>query len=183
MFFFKGENTIKETLQRLLAPKYATKDMDCPFHPKIVHCFLIASSSEHWEPREIEAIKCKCLIFQPPGNPGGLLVRGGDPVKVLQNPVVDPLQANVPWRHLWWHMQYISQASSSQGLRAWVSHWMLLLTSPLQYSFQDPVLPGLLPFAVLIWPFLWKGPYESKGWVWYGVGNICEKKGKCSDAC
>lgn len=61
LFFFQGEKTNKKTLQRLLALKYVTQDMDCPFHPKIVHCFLIASSSEHWEPREI---RCKCLMSQ-----------------------------------------------------------------------------------------------------------------------
>jgi len=75
--------------------------MDCPFYLKIVHCFLIASSSEHWDSREIEAIRCKCLKSQPPGNPGRLLVTGGDPMKVLQEPVADLLQANVLWRHLW----------------------------------------------------------------------------------
>lgn len=71
-------------------------------------------------------------------------------MKVLQEPVVDPVQADVPRRHLWWHMQYTSQAPSSQGLRAWVSCWMLLHAPPLQYIFQDPVLPGLLPFVVLM---------------------------------
>lgn len=66
-------------------------------------------------------------------------------------------------------MEYLSQASSAQGFRAWISHWILLYASPLQYTFQDPILPGLLPFAVLIGPFLWKGPYESKGWFDVGL--------------
>lgn len=39
--------------------------------PNSTLCFLIASSSEHWEPREIERRQqCKCLTAQHPGNTG-----------------------------------------------------------------------------------------------------------------
>lgn len=150
--------------------------MDCPSHPKIIHCLLIASSSERWEHREIEARRWKCLVSQPPGSPGSLLVRVGDDLKVLQDPVAHPLPANILWRPCWRHMEYISQVSSSQGCRAWVSHWILLYASPLQYTFQDPILGRSFAICCINRTISVEGTLRKQRVVWWGVGNICAKK-------
>lgn len=98
-YFSSKEKIPVRIFVRFFALKYAIQDMDCPFHPKIVHYFPIASSSEHWQTRET---RCKSLMSQSPGTPGRQLVRGGGLVKVLQEPLVVPhLHTNVPWRHLW----------------------------------------------------------------------------------
>lgn len=161
MFFFQGENTNKKTLQRLLAFKYATQDMDCPFHPKIVHCFPIASPSEHWEPREIEATRYLCHKSQPPGNAGRLAGEGSPWRSYRSQCLISSRQMS--------HGSIYEDTCSTSARHLRPRGWMLLHASPSQCVFQDPVLSGLLPFAVLmsicVQRILWKQrPGLIQGW-------------------
>lgn len=183
IFFFKGENTSKKTLQRLCALKYGTQGMvlmELPISPH--NSTLLSNCPIFWT---LGAQKNKGNKVQVPYVPASWETRKtGDERRGSH----EGLTGASGWSPIGKYpmeafgvTHAVHQVSSPQGFRAWISRWMRLHDSPLQYIFQDPILPGLLPLAVLTWAFLWKEPYESKGWVWYGVGNVCAKMGKCSD--
>lgn len=153
----------------ILALKYARQDMRCLFHPKIIRCHLSASC-EHWEHREIKAMRCKCLMETQEncwGEEGMAWRCYGS-------------SSWSPTAHACGSLAGDTRSTSARHLHPRAPGPGLPLDPPTCFSFILHLPRHNAAWSFAICCINWTISVERTLWkqrlVWCGVGNVCAKK-------